>query len=163
MTAASPSGEDRITGDKIRGVENARAAYGAIADWAQSHNALQWQTPALALTAEAFLLQIALGPQSTPPAQLVASALNFMLSLLCIQLMWKHRAMQIDDRMELQKLEERLGLPRYHRKPDLDGLKRWQRLLRTSSTRVWSVGFAVLALVALGIFVVTLVRVLGCR
>jgi hypothetical protein len=155
MTTASPSGEDAITEDAIEDVGNARAAYAAIAARAQSYNALQWQTPALALAAEAFLLQIALGPLSTALARLVASALNFMLSLLCIQLMAKHREMQIDDRITLTNLEKRLGLPTYHKKPHLGDLPRWKQL---RSTNLWIVGFLVLALVALGIFCVTLGR-----
>jgi hypothetical protein len=157
MTTASPSGEDGITEDTIEDDANARAAYAAIAARAQSHNALQWQTPALALAAEAFLLQIALGPLSTALARLVASALNFMLSLLCIQLMAKHREMQIDDRKTLIKLEKRLGLPVYHSQPGLDRLPRWKQL---GSTKLWIIGFLGLGLVALGIFFVTLGRLL---
>ena len=152
MTTASASGEEGITEDTIENVANARAAYAAIAGRAQSYNDLQWQTPNLALVAEAFLLQIALGPQSTSVARLVASALNLMLSLLCIQKMAKHREMQINDRITLRKLEKRLGLPDYHCKPDLDDLPRWQRL---RSTRLWIIGFWGLALVALCILVVT--------
>jgi hypothetical protein len=152
MATASPSGQDGITAELIDDDHNARAAYSAIATRAQGYNDLQWQTPNLALVAEAFLLQLALGPQSTPLARVVASALNLMLSLLCIQKMTKHREMQIDDRTTLRRLEKRLGLPDYHRKPDLDRLPGWQRL---SSTRLWIIGFWGLALVALCIFVVT--------
>jgi hypothetical protein len=70
--------------DAIEDDDTARAAYAVIAARAQGYNHLQWQTPSLALTAEAFVLQIALGHESTPPARLVASTLNLMLSLLCI-------------------------------------------------------------------------------
>lgn len=155
VTKASPSDDDKITTDKIKDVENARAAYSALTTRAQSYNALQWQTPALAVAAEAFLLQIALGPQSTPPARLVASALNFMLSLLCIHLLLKHRQMQVKDRETLIELEKLLGLPTYHSKPRLDDLPRW---IQFGSTKLWSIGFAGLGLVAVGIFSVTLSR-----
>ena len=151
MTTASPSDEDAIKND-----HNLRAAYAAIAARAQSHRALRWQTPNLALVAEAFLLAIALGPQSTPMARLVASALNVMISLLCIQLMAKHREFQVRDRIALKELEGRLGLAEYHGKPDLDDLPLWKRLIRLSSTKLWIFGFAVLALVAVIILVVTL-------
>jgi len=135
MTTGSPTGEDSRTSEvPTRDQANARIAYTVIAARAQGHNSLQWQTPSLALAAEAFVLQIALGHESTAPARLVASALNLMLSLLCIQLMVKHRAAQIDDRKKLIELETQLGLDKYHEKPVVDGLPWWERHLRTSST-----------------------------
>jgi hypothetical protein len=157
MTTASPSGGGGITPeDAIKDDDNARAAYAVIAARAQGHNHLQWQTPSLALAAEAFLLNIALGHDSTAPARLVASALNFALSLLCMHLMWKHRQAQIDDRQILMGLENRLGLHPYHEKPDVSDLPWWKQRLLTSTTTIWIGGFGVLAAVALGIFAVTL-------
>jgi hypothetical protein len=86
--------------------------------------------------------------------------LNLILSLLCIQLTAKHRAMQIDDREKLKKLEDKLGLPRYYEKPEVEQHGYWQRQLRTSSVPLWMIGFGVLAVVALGIFATTLGRAL---
>jgi hypothetical protein len=161
VTTEQPPDEARITSEgQIKDPLDARAAYAAIAARAQGHNQLQWQTPSLALTAEAFLLQIALGHESTAPARLVASALNLVLSLLCIQLMAKHREMQIDDRQILIRLETRLGLPTYHEKPRVDDLSPWKRHLRTSSTTLWMIGFGILSAVALGILIFTVGRLL---
>jgi ADP-ribose pyrophosphatase YjhB (NUDIX family) len=132
-----------------------RTAYAAVSARALNHNTLVWQTPALALTAEAFLLTIALGPASSPPARLIAAGLNFMLSVLCLQLMAKHRAMAVIDREVMVNLEKALGLPVYHGRPtreQLPGIARWR------SGVWWKFGFVVLGLVALGIFVVTLVQ-----
>jgi len=156
MATPSPSGAEGITPeDAIADDDNARAAYQAIAARALSHNDLQWQTPSLALAAEAFLLNIALGHDSTAPARVVASGLNLVLSVLCMFLMYKHRQAQIDDRQTLKRLEGRLGLPRYHDKPDFDDLGWFKRRLRSSSTNIWIGGFGVLAAVALGILVAT--------
>lgn len=54
-------------------------------------NAMVWQTPALALTAEAFLLTIALGGESSRFARLLSSALSVVVAVLAMQLMAKHR------------------------------------------------------------------------
>lgn len=130
-------------------LDNLRVAYASLSDEALNHNALVWQTPALALTAEAFLLTIAIGPESSPIARLIASFLNLTLSILCLQLMAKHREMTVGNREDLVALERRLGLVQFHEKPrrKLPGLAAYR------SGRWWMFGFVTLAVLAFGILV----------
>jgi hypothetical protein len=57
----------------------------------QQHDLLMWQVPVLSLTAQAFLLTIVLGGNSTPTSRVLASALALLASILSMQLMAKHR------------------------------------------------------------------------
>jgi hypothetical protein len=129
--------------------QNLRSAYGVLATRVANHNTLVWQTPALALTAEAFLLTVALNPVYSHSARLVAAGLNLMLSLLCLQLMSKHKEMVKADRNEMVLLEHRLGLASYHAKTDTSTFK---LLAKPWSSTLWMSGFVVLAAVAAGIF-----------
>jgi len=51
------------------------------------HNSLAWQVPSLSLTAQAFLLTIALGAGTAPLARVVSAALGMISGLLTMQLM----------------------------------------------------------------------------
>jgi hypothetical protein len=54
-------------------------------------DAMMWQVPALALTAEAFLLSISLAPDTRALGRLVASIAGFIVISASLQLMLKHR------------------------------------------------------------------------
>jgi len=61
----------------------------------QSYDQLLWQTPVLSLTAQAFLLTIALGPDSSCNARLMSSSLSLLTALASIMLMIKHRYYEV--------------------------------------------------------------------
>ncbi len=60
---------------------------------AKRHNLdqMMWQTPALALVAQSFLLTIALGPDDSWTARLLAAGLGIVAALGSVQLLLKHR------------------------------------------------------------------------
>ncbi|WP_199424439.1 DUF4916 domain-containing protein [Actinotalea solisilvae] len=93
------------------------AAYEALAARQVSHNELMWQTPALAMTAMAFLLTIALGDGEHWQRGL-ASALSAAVALISAQLMSKHSVGAIADAEALLEMETRRGMPRVHARPD---------------------------------------------
>lgn len=70
-----------------------------------------WQTPALALTAQAFLLTVALNEQASVLPRVVTAILGLLVAAASMQLMAKHRLLESVDRAMLTKLEEALGLP----------------------------------------------------
>jgi hypothetical protein len=74
------------------------------------YDAMMWQTPALGMTAQAFLFTLALNQDSTRWARLIASSLSLALSLMVVQLMAKHRRHEALDSWLLRKVEARLGL-----------------------------------------------------
>lgn len=133
--------------------------YAAISSQADTHNALMWQTPVLAMTAQAFLLTIGLGSEISPIARLAAAGLSLVVSILSIQLMLKHSAMQLRDHTALEDIERRRGMAVYHVKPILSGtgLKAW--LTRQRSREWWLAGMATFGIVSLTIAVVSAIRV----
>jgi ADP-ribose pyrophosphatase YjhB (NUDIX family) len=114
---------------------------------------LMWQTPGLALTAQAFLMTLALAPGSSNLARAFASGLNIMMAALCFQLMQKHRAMELSDRKALENIEGIEGMMLVHASLEL---KVW--LKRFPSHKPWQVGFVVFGLVSTFIFVTTCAR-----
>jgi hypothetical protein len=56
-----------------------------------SYDTMMWQTPALGMTAQAFLLTLALGGQTTTTGRMVAAVLAAALAAMTMQLLAKHR------------------------------------------------------------------------
>lgn len=69
-----------------------------------------WQTPTIALTAQAFLLTIALNPASPSFATILSAGLGIVVALLSAQLMAKHRFLNLMDRTQLHAIERRLEI-----------------------------------------------------
>ena len=57
------------------------------------HDSVAWQTPGLSLTAQAFLLTIALGADSSSLARVISAVIGAGVGLLAMQLMAKHRVL----------------------------------------------------------------------
>ncbi|GAA1109917.1 hypothetical protein [Arthrobacter flavus] len=73
-------------------------------------DSLLWQAPSLALTAQAFLLTIALGQNVEPAAVLISASLGLIIALLSMQLMARHRLLTHLDRTLMHYLEDQLGI-----------------------------------------------------
>lgn len=133
-----------------------------------TYDTMVWQTTAISLAAQSFLLTLALGRDSRSAVRIVAALLSFAISLMTMQLMAKHRWGEILDSQLLENLETELGfqavfgvLP--HNKLDKriplttspKNRKRlestWTR--RRSSYRIWQFGLMLFGLTSLGIVV----------
>ncbi|UKA59142.1 hypothetical protein [Arthrobacter sp. FW306-2-2C-D06B] len=134
-------------------------------------DSMLWQTPTLALTAQAFLLTIALNKDSSAPAVFVSAGLGVLVALLSLQLMAKHRFLNELDRAQLHRIEDDLTIPHISRRsyfyaegvyrvPDeLAGKHRGAPtnegfLQRVSSYSFWVRGLWLFALVNVGILAV---------
>jgi hypothetical protein len=84
--------------------------YQVVAARRDSYEAVLWQVPALSLTAQAFLLTIALGGGPSPSARRLASLLSLISALASIQLLAKHRYFEEVDSKLCEKLEGDLDL-----------------------------------------------------
>jgi hypothetical protein len=73
-------------------------------------DAMLWQTPTIALTAQAFLLTIALNADSGAFATYLSASLGILVATMSMQLMGKHRVLSEMDRSHLHYLEDRLGI-----------------------------------------------------
>ncbi len=82
------------------------ALYEIVANRRQSYDSMMWQTPVLSLTAQAFLLTIALGPESSQAARLISAGLAALAAFASVQLMVKHRYYERADSEWLKKYEE---------------------------------------------------------
>lgn len=130
--------------------------------------AMLWETPTLALTAQAFLLTIALNKDATPAAVYISAGLGLVVAILSMQLMAKHRFLNEMDKTQMHRLEDNLGIPHVSRRnyffvngkyvvPDdlkvtgRGAPKAPGRLERLRSYRVWFYGVGLFAAVNVGI------------
>lgn len=131
---------------------------------------LLWQTPALALTAHAFLLTISLSSSSPRISVLVASFLGIVVSAMAMQLMAKHRFLSLLDRAMLDRLERKMELEPMTSKRHFfkDGEyavpeqfnyylpKKFRFATRVNSFFIWMTGLAIFGLINTGILAVDL-------
>ena len=85
-------------------------AYAAVTARRTSFDTMMWQVPALAMTAQAFLLTIALGNGSARISREIAAVLAMFLSIMSMQLMAKHRFLENVDNQLSERLEHSLGV-----------------------------------------------------
>lgn len=83
--------------------------YEALTARVGHRDALLWQSPALALTAQAFLLVIGLGHDSAPVARFIAALLGVAVTIMSVQLMLKHRMYMTNDQVMMVALEQDMG------------------------------------------------------
>ena len=69
--------------------------YKIIADDRRSTDAMMWQSPALSLTAQAFLMTISLRSDTSDISRIIASSLGFLTALASAQLILKHRNSEV--------------------------------------------------------------------
>ncbi|WP_404381130.1 hypothetical protein LL946_12555 [Knoellia locipacati] len=97
-----------------------------------------WQVPGLSLTAQAFLLTIALGSRSySANERLVAAALGLVVALASVQLMRRHRYHASCDVAFLQHVEVAGAMPRLVDRAALPGAPTPRGLARLTSAAVW--------------------------
>lgn len=80
--------------------------YAIVAGRRQAYDQLVWQTPVLSLTAQAFLLTIALGHDTSSLARFMSASLSLITALASVQLMVKHRYYEVLASKLLQKFED---------------------------------------------------------
>jgi hypothetical protein len=141
------------------------AVYQVVAARRDSYEAVLWQVPALSLTAQAFLLTIALGGGPSPSARRLASVLSFISALASIQLLTKHRHFERVDSKLCQKLEDDLSLKAVcgylphaetenRRQPSDPKPSGW---IAYSSFQIWRVLLGLFALAAMVAIVLTFI------
>ena len=145
------------------------AVYQSLTARRLGYDTLMWQVPVLSLTAQAFLLTIALGTASRPAARLTAAILSFVVAVISLQLMAKHRHNEEIDSRLAERLERELHLDTaigfiphtpIRIREGVVGL-RANVIVRRSSYRIWRFGLFLFAIAALGIVVVTIVPLVG--
>ncbi len=100
-----------------------------------SYTTLLWQVPALGLTAQAFLMTIALGYRSSTTARLIASLLSSFIACASFALMHHQRGRAINHGGLAKKLSEKLELAQLLGRLEIDDAQP----KTTNAERVWTV------------------------
>jgi hypothetical protein len=90
--------------------DNLISLLGVYATQFGSYTTLVWQVPALSLTAQSFLLTIALGSDSTKYARLIASGLSVVISWASYALLHDQRGHAINHGELAKRISEKLDL-----------------------------------------------------
>lgn len=136
--------------------------YAAIATRRLQWDNMVWQVPVTSLTAQAFLLTIALDDMSSKAARIAASGLAVIAAILAVQLMTRHRQAEITDAHWLWRYEEThhshhvVHGPAWRQRrnqqdPEVWPIFRWLRRLPGFAT--WAIGLSLFGLVALATLV----------
>ena len=139
---------------------------------------LLWRAPALGLTAQAFLLTIALNSASSIFAKFFSSFLALITSFMSMQLMAKHRYFEKLDNLHIEQLEEINGLIKYHGNHEnlkniLDQDKKekldikmhkiaciFDKFLKLSSYHVWMFGLSMFAMVSFAVMIISVISLI---
>jgi hypothetical protein len=115
----SKGGEGRNSARQLPEMIDRRliASYQVLAARRIQYDTLMWQAPALALTAQAFLLLVALYSTTSVAGRLIASVLSVAITVVSLQLLEKHRYHELLDSQLLERLEKELGVPAWHSRP----------------------------------------------
>ena len=150
-----PDGPAAVAADQAPTMADLMPVYSALATRRATFDSLMWQTPALALTAQAFLFTISLSPSSADVARYIASALDIITAVVAIQTMAKHRYNELTDSLLLEDVERQLRIiirgVHPHARPDVRGSAVGNEqgpLCRRKSFRLWYLslgGFGVAA------------------
>jgi len=74
-------------------------------------DSMMWQTPALAITGQAFLLTLSFTADVPLGGRIAAAVLGGFVAIMSLQLMAKHQFLRDVDAYELERLEGELHLP----------------------------------------------------
>ncbi|WP_217549066.1 hypothetical protein [Streptomyces sp. GbtcB6] len=119
-----------------------------------------WQVPGIALTAQAFLMTIGLGPGSGQLARLGSGLLSAVVAFMSVELLMRHRLSAIADAVWLERFERDQGWEVLHR-PLNDRCTQlgvpMPRVARPRAYSVWIAGLSTFGLVGAAIAVNALV------
>ncbi len=140
--------------------------YQVIATRRTAFDTLMWQVPALGLAAQAFLLTIAFGSDSSDVARIFSGGLSVVVAVVAIQTMLKHRANELTDSLILEEIEEAMAVrvgdgvcP--HDKPENRGRAVGNKQIdgpwaRRKSANLWVTSLTCFALAGLAAIILTL-------
>ncbi|WP_456787868.1 hypothetical protein [Cellulomonas sp. P5_C5] len=141
------------------------AQYQVVAQRRMQWDNLVWQVPLLSLTAQAFLFAIVLGRDTTSLARVDSGLLSFVVTVLSITLMARHRQAEIADAHWLEEYEKaRFGASvhgesfRAARDKIVLRGRLESRVPMWPQFRVWIIGMSAFGLVAAVVVVLSIVQ-----
>jgi hypothetical protein len=134
------------------------AMYSAVAARRLQWDNMLWQVPTLSLTGQAFLFTIALGPDSSRTARVVACTLSIVMTILSMHLMSRHRQAEHTDARWLEEHESTRFGRSWHGRTWATQRNREHGsglLARFKGFQVWMGGLAVFGIAAVTVLVLT--------
>ncbi|HEY5528720.1 MAG TPA: hypothetical protein VIL51_04625 [Thermoleophilia bacterium] len=108
---AMAEGDTPVPDDALEAhAPSADAIYGALAARRTQFDNLLWQAPVLSLTAQAFLMTVALGSGVPLYSRTVACLLSIIVAFLSVHILTRHRQAEITDAHWLRDLEKRAAV-----------------------------------------------------
>ena len=127
--------EDSLSGYDA---ESLRLAYQASLQRLIEADSKLWQVPGLSLTAQAFLLTIALGSRNDSPGERLAAAfLGLVVAIASIQLMARHRYHSKCDVALLREIEKTKAVVPMVDREKIPGAPVARGISRAHSTDIW--------------------------
>ena len=124
--------------------EDTRSLYSALVTKQSNHDQMLWQTPVIALTAQAFLLTIVFDWSRAEIHRTLCGLVSVFIGLLTWQLFLRHSALEKHASVELEAFEKKYFEQVIHVAPVVTGcIARWR------SRRIWAWGLFFLSLVGL--------------
>lgn len=132
-------------------------------------DALLWQVPSLSLAAQAFLLTIAFGPDTSRWSRLLSSGLAVVAALLSLHLLIRHRQAEVTDAEWLAEYEKKhFGTtahgPEWRDRRNATAVPGYLGfLVRFAAFPLWKAALSLFALVGVIAFVLAIVDVGSLR
>lgn len=128
--------------------------YAIVANRRCNYDSMLWQTPVISLTAQAFLLTIALGSNSSALARCISACLAFITAFSSLHLMIKHRLGEESDSRGLEKFEKE----NFNCKPIHRQRNHGNYIYNYSAYIIWRLILALFGLTSLAIFIIAIVK-----
>ncbi len=152
VTPAPPAHGHETTASKAVSREEALVQYQVVAARRQNFDSMLWQVPALSLTAQAFLLVIALGSGSGHLARIAAGLLSAVTALMSVQLLLRQRLHEEADSRWLEDFEDSHDLEPIHRRAAervaAAGMQA-RGLAKRPSHQLWLIGLVLFGVIGL--------------
>jgi len=127
--------------------------YPVAASYREHYNSMLWQTPAISLAAQAFLLSISFNQKIDLSFRASTSGLAFIAALSSIQLLFKHRYYEKNASILLKRYERSQHFSGFHVLHGKQGVDKQNVLTKGRSHVIWTIllgAFAGCALLILG-------------
>lgn len=152
LTPTPPAHGHEATAGKALSREEMLAQYQVVAARRQNFDSMLWQVPALSLTAQAFLLVIALGSGSGHLARIAAGLLSAVTALMSVQLLLRQRLHEEADARWLHDFEDSHDWEPIHRRPServaAVGMQA-RGLAKLPSHQLWLIGLVLFGAIGL--------------
>ena len=161
----SASSNKKTKRAKRNSFQNIDRTYQTVSARRLQYESLMWQVPALSLSAQAFLLSIALGSSTADIPRQISSALACLVAVISMHLLAKHRYLEELEAKTLHNLEHKLNMLHVHStiehrleqgyfEEDKPNKMNW--FVKYSGYRMWMRTLGVFAIAALAIVVASM-------